>query len=271
VNQSADSLLFGPLGNEAAAPLARLRIGLGCVVILKAWHLATLIGPLTAVDAIRTPYLASFAPGARGILVLSLLLAISGGLVALGWRSQASAGVSSLLLIGVLLIDRQFYSNHLYLLIILMGILAASDSGAVLAVDARARPPRTDVAAWPMQLFRAQLSIVYGFAALAKLNPSYLSGAALSSFLDAATEPTWVPQFLQLASLGSIAGELFVAIGLWFKATRRAAVVVGIALHLGMIALIDYPLPLLLFAAQMLLLYPLFFNSRSSKTLSTER
>jgi len=251
---------------EDAAPLAWTRIGLGLVTVFKAWHLATMIASLSGAAAIRVPHFWGFSPGWVGLTTLCLALAASGLALALGRFSRAAAAITSALLTATLLADRQLYANHLYLLILLTALLALSDCGATLSLDARRvrRPDqqqRPRIASWPATLLRLQATIVYCFAATAKLNESYLSGEALRSFVDDSLAASWPTSTWQALSLGSIVGELFVGLGLWFASTRRWAAAIGVALHVGMVMLIDYPLPLLLFAAEMLLLYPLFFSS----------
>ena len=248
---------------EPAAPLARLRICLGLVVALKAWQVWTLIPALVAPLAIRVPYFAGFVPGNRLLTGLAVGIGIAGLCMAAGLFSRPAATAASLGLPLVLLADQQLYSNHLYLLILLSVLLAVSDSGAALSFDAIFRSTRREwVASWPNTLFRAQLSIVYGFAALAKINESYLSGEALRSFTSKPWATGWPDALFIALSLGSIVGELFVACGLWWEPVRRWAVVVGLGLHVGMIALVDHPLLLVIFAAEMLLLYPLFFTEQ---------
>jgi len=169
---------------EDAAPLAWTRIGLGLVTVLKAWHFATMIPSLSGAAAIRVPYLWGFSPGRVGLTTL----AASGLALALGRFSRAAAAITSALLTATLLADRQLYANHLYLLILLTALLAMSDCGT-LSLDARRvrRPDqqqRPRVTSWPATLLRLQATIVYFFAATAKLNESYLSGEALRSFVD---------------------------------------------------------------------------------------
>lgn len=241
-----------------AGPLAGARIGIGLVIVVKAWHLATLIPSLASPGAIRVPYLPGISPGGDELIILAWALALAGSTLALGLGSRTSAALATVLLSACLLSDRQLYANHLYLLILLTLLLALSDCGAARSVDSLRHGRRTLVPAWSVFLLKVQLSIVYGFAALTKLNPSYLSGAALTSFLTSAE--AWPSALLQAMSLASIVAELFIAIGLWFAPTRRWAAATGLALHAGMIALIDYPLPLSLFALELLVLYPLFFS-----------
>lgn len=73
---------------------------------------------------------------------------------------------------------------------------------------------------------RWQLSILYGFAAIAKVHAPWLSGAALTSRgLD-------LP-FLDVIVVAVIAVEIFLAVGLWVRAWRRGVIATSVAVHLG--------------------------------------
>lgn len=81
---------------------------------------------------------------------------------------------------------------------------------------------------------RVQLSIVYGFGALAKLNPWFLSGSVLEagpgSRMDLPAS-AWV-----VLAVGTVVIEGWLAVGLWFDRTRAVSIVLGVALHVGIIA-----------------------------------
>ena len=96
---------------------------------------------------------------------------------------------------------------------------------------------------WGTRLLMLQFSAMYWFAAVGKLlTPGWRTGEAvvatlhaprygdylLSSWLalDAGMWP-WV------IAWGTIAGELFIAVGLWWSRTRSAAIVTLVGLHLG--------------------------------------
>lgn len=77
-------------------------------------------------------------------------------------------------------------------------------------------------------VFRWQLAILYGFAALAKLNGDWLSGAVL------AAESARLPEvLLQPAAVGAVAAELVLAGALWSRRARVPVLWVGACVHLG--------------------------------------
>lgn len=90
-------------------------------------------------------------------------------------------------------------------------------------------------------LIRVCVSCVYGFTALAKVNPAFLAGdqlvyltetrAHLTAFQDLAASGWGVA-----ASWATVAAEGWLAIGLWFRRTRLATALFGAGLHVVLVA-----------------------------------
>jgi hypothetical protein len=204
----------------------------------------------------RFPVLVGF-PDPTNALATGLLIAwgLSAATFTVGWRGRLAGTVLALTLSAVLLLDQQTYSNHLYLLLLLTILLALADPGPVWAL-------RPTVPRWPVMLLMAQASIVYGFAALAKFTPTYLSGRALASFVPydagvALIGARATGLLILAASWGTIALELLLAWWLWVR--PAPAVVLGVLMHVGMVTLMYHArLELTVFAFQMWALYPLF-------------
>jgi hypothetical protein len=239
-------------------------VGLAAVVRLPI--AVQLFADLHRPDTLRVPYVA-WPPVLSAAATTALLVAWGAAAVALllGWHTRLAAASLALVLAVVLVQDAQAYSNHLYLLATVSALLAVADAGAAWSLDARRRGARAAVPAWPVTLLKTQLSAVYAFAALAKLNPEYLAGATLWAFLPAlraAVGPGAPPAGVRAALAGaawlSVALEALVAVGLWVPALRRAAVAAGVALHAGMILLLPERAQLAVFALEMAALYVLF-------------
>jgi hypothetical protein len=163
-------------------------------------------------------------------------------------------------------LDQQTYSNHLYLFFLIMLLLTLADSGAALSVDALRTGKRDYVVGWPILLLKFQVSLVYGFSALAKLTPQFLSGEVLSQTLK---QHGWLtfpyswrgPQLLTALAVSAIVVEIFIAFGLWKRNLRWVAVLAGVTLHIFIVSMLDSSrLSLGIFALEMLALYPLFFQ-----------
>jgi predicted DCC family thiol-disulfide oxidoreductase YuxK len=200
-------------------------------------------------------------------VVIGVWLA-AGILFTLGWRTRWTGGLLAAILLGSVLFDEQTYSNHIYLLGLVVMLLALADSGAMFSLDARRRGPHATVPAWPVFLLRAQLSIVYGFAAVSKLNGAFLSGKVLVLQvipLELARELLSITAIAVLVlglSILTVGVEALLAVWFWNVSWRPLALVFGLLLHSGIILLMDSRLELTVFALTMFALYFLFLDTR---------
>ena len=125
--------------------------------------------------------------------------------------------------------------------------------GRELSVDAwlrrrRGGPPLpTTSPGWPLWLLRVEAATVYGASGLSKLvDPDWFDGTvtwqrlnAVRSQLDASVLPGWAVDLLTNRAFNTvsakfvIATELFIAVGLWSRRTRYAAIWVAICFHVA--------------------------------------
>ena len=97
-------------------------------------------------------------------------------------------------------------------------------------------------------LLRAFVSIGYLFAALSKINPSFLGGEQL---LGLARDREQLSSLVPLlsgdvgvaASVAVVVAELGFAVGLWFRVTRLPTMVVAICAHVGFVIGAHYGTP----------------------------
>ena len=161
-------------------------------------------------------------------LLIGLWLA-GGVILAVGWHTRVGGTMLTVALAGTLLGDQQTYSNHLYLMLPVAALVTVAQSGAALSLDARREGGREWVPGWPVWLLCAQVSIVYAFAALAKLNPDFLSGSVVASYLRRdgllALPDAWRVPRADARSFRSLAicSEAFLAFALWVPRWRPAA------------------------------------------------
>lgn len=194
------------------------------------------------------------------------LWVIASGSFLIGWLTRVAGSVITCLAGYTLLLDQQLYSNHLYLFFLSVLLLTIADSGAALSVDSLRRSRSNTVAGWPALLLMLQVSLVYGFSALAKLSPQFLSGEVLEQTLKRhalfAFPDSWRSQeTLATLAISAIVVELFIAFGLWTRRLRWVAVIAGIAVHGFILATLDSSrLSLGVFALEMFAVYPLFFR-----------
>jgi hypothetical protein len=165
-----------------------------------------------------------------------------------------------------LFLDQQLYFSHLYLFCLIVLLLTLAYSG--WPAESRS------VWRWPVLLLQIQLSIVYFFAAITKLNPVYLSGYILRTTLRQDL-PTVIfnANVLRVMTVASIVIELALAVGFWIKRLRKGAVVVGVLFHFTMVLSLTplVAVQLALFAAACIAIYPLYFiqSEQDAVTLST--
>lgn len=179
-----------------------------------------------------------------GVVVVTGVL-----LVADRWHRPAAIAAAVALEVLVVVGDHVLWNHHAHL----MALIAL-----VLGVFATEHQPT---------LLRVQLTVLYGFAAVGKVNPAYLTGAELER---AGRGPlfelvTLGPRGFATLAAAAIVVELVLATGLWFRPTRVPTALLGVGFHLVMIAGLspgwrwDAVLRLAAFAGASLVLYPAFF------------
>lgn len=252
--------------------LGLTRIGVGVAAVLKALIILPILLELAELRTLHVPYFAwvPLLHDAWSILLVTLWL-LSAALFTIGWRAH----ISGLTLLGCLVVtlglDQQTYSNHLYLMSWLVLLLVVADAGAGRSVEAGDRP----VVRWPLVLIGAQLTIVYGFSGLTKINEEFLSGGVLASALRGGVVPfpeqLRTQTILSVLALVVIGVELFLALMLWSPSYRRIAYVLGVGLHLSITLFMARTLELLVFSVEVLAVYPLFDQIVPARTVSTPK
>jgi predicted DCC family thiol-disulfide oxidoreductase YuxK len=179
--------------------------------------------------------------------------------VAIGWQARRAAG--GLVALAAYLLFQGFYANHLYLLALVLLLVALSDCERQYAIRPRGSGP---VPGWPLFLMRAQLSIVYLFAGIAKINGEFLSGSTLGYHFENSVLP--VPDFSSLLlflSLATVAAEIFIGLAVWSERLRSFAFALVLPLHAVMPFVSQDPaqvVGILIFTVIMLVLFASFLN-----------
>jgi predicted DCC family thiol-disulfide oxidoreductase YuxK len=248
-------------------PVAIARIGVAAAVLLEAVHSGTTLLRLDDPGIVRAPYV-EWSPRLTDGLAWFLigLWLLSGTAMLLGWRTRLASAVLTATVASVLLLDQQLYSNHLYVMALVCGLLALADGGAALSLDARRVGERQEISGWPVWLLRLQVSVIYGYAALSKLNPDFLSGSVVASYLrrsgPLAVPDSWrsLEPMMVLAVL-AICTEAFLSGALWSRRWLPAALVAALALHAGITGWLLPTYQLLAFSVVMLPLLILFLDA----------
>jgi uncharacterized membrane protein YphA (DoxX/SURF4 family) len=204
-------------------------------------------------DAFFEPYVAWYPDVPRAVNVgLLWLAAVAAVAMALGFVTRlATATTFAIVAYNLFLSTTHFHNNRAYLVIVL-GVLAVAPSGRELSLDAwvrrrRGRPALDARApAWPL-LLRFECAAVYGASGVSKLvDPDWFGGKVswqrvvqAREELDAGPLPGWAVSLLTDRDFHTgaakliILTELFIAVGLWFRGSRYAAVWVAIVFHVS--------------------------------------
>jgi hypothetical protein len=249
--------------------LATLRTGVGLAALTKATILSG-TAPLLVAAEPPLPALGEFSlrgvVPANSVHVFLLGLAVFGLALILGPQARASAALVAISSSGLLLLDGRLWSNHLLLLALLAAATAAAGGGSWRERAGRedaGRAARRCVRAPASLLACTQVATVYLFAGLSKLSSDFLDGSVLGAeiaagpsadLLDLAT-----PALVAL-SIATIAVEVALAVLLWLPRTRAAAAILGLVLHVSIIATVSPWPDLVVFALLTLSTYPLFLT-----------
>ena len=233
--------------------LALLRVLVGPIVLLHLQpFLSDALDGRIYSDAFYEPY-ASWYPEFPEAVYVGLLCvgAVAAVAMSLGFLTRiATATTFAVVAYNLFLSTTHFHNNRAYLVIVL-GLLAVAPCGRELSMDAWLRRrrglPALDPAApaWPLWLLRFECSAIYGASGLSKLlDPDWFGGTVTwqrvsraRGDLQALHVPDWAISavtdrgFHTGAAKFVVLTELFIAVGLWSRRTRYAAVWVAVIFH----------------------------------------
>jgi hypothetical protein len=234
--------LFLPVDNTA---LVLFRIAFGLLLflecagsILTGWVRTNLIEPTVRFPMIGFEWLRPL-PG-QWMHLYYAALALCGLLVMLGWHYRVALGAFTVLWAAAYAMQTVSYNNHYYLLLLLALLLVFMPAHAWASRDAERVPGlrSTTCPRWCLWLLRAQIAVLYLFAAIAKLDPDWLAARPLTLWLDARKDWLAGPLLAHpsvphvLAWGGLLFDALIVPLLLW-KRTRLFALGLAVAFHLS--------------------------------------
>jgi HTTM domain len=235
--------------------LALVRLLAGPAVLLSLWpFLSDALDGRIYSDSFYEPY-ATWYPELPHAVYVGLLFLAAGTAVAmsLGFLTRvATAATFAIFAYNLFLSTTHFHNNRAYVLIVL-AVLAVAPCGRELSVDAWLRrrrgltPLDPKAPAWPLWLLRFECAAIYGASGLSKLlDPDWFGGTVTwgrvvqaRDDLDQLHLPHWVVStltdrdFHTGAAKFIVLTELSIAIGLWSRRTRYAAVWVAVVFHLA--------------------------------------
>jgi len=109
----------------------------------------------------------------------------AGVAVAAGWRFRAASALLTLCYTLLFLAEQTRFINHFYLYCLVAGLLGLMPAHRAASADVRAGrvAPTATTPAWTRYLLLFQMSVVYFFAGLAKLNADWLMARPLTVWL----------------------------------------------------------------------------------------
>lgn len=252
------------------APLAFLRIAFGGIMLFSVIRFA--FNGWIADQYITPQYFFSYPGfewvkplGDPGMYWLFAFMGLSAFMMMIGGFYRFFSWAFFLSFTYVELIDKTNYLNHYYFISIMALLLALLPAHRVCSLDVWRNPGLRlqTIPNWMLVAPKLQLSLVYFFAGVAKLNPDWLLHAMpLKIWLPAQSHLPIIGPLLQqewVAYAFSWGGALFdlaVPFLLWFAITRRWAYMAVIGFHL----ITGWFFPIGMFPYIMILLTLVFFH-----------
>jgi antimicrobial peptide system SdpB family protein len=177
-------------------------------------------------------------------------------LFTIGWQTRVMGVLFYLMMLSIHHRDTMTNSGADTLLLLIAFYLMLSPCGAAYSLDARREARRRGTLAeplivpWAPRLLQIQLSLIYFTTAILKCNgANWLNGTAMHYVLNNTeidrfnfSALTHYPLLINLMTYGAVIMEFFLVFGLWFRPTRRVAIFTGLALHTGILMIINIPI-----------------------------
>lgn len=242
--RAIDRLTNSALAEGNAVGLALFRIVVGLMTLrylvdfLRDWSSYGFYA-----DYFFMPYTKLIPQPSEWLYVAVLVLGCLGaGAFIIGYRTRAAAIVCLLAVAYHFSLNQIWHRHNRYFLVLCLFLLCLAPSARALSLDAlRLKLPPTGPL-WSAFLIKAQMTLIYLASGISKtMDPAWRSGDVLAG---RELDLMWVriaPEFMLtiitpeiavlLLTFQALASEFFLAIGLWFRQTRRLAIWWGILFH----------------------------------------
>jgi hypothetical protein len=248
-----DDLLARPVSLRA---LALLRIPVGTIAVVHLWPFVDRARHgFVYRDAFYEPYASWYPELPRSLYVALLWLGIGAAVaMLLGVATRVATAVTFAVVAYNLFLSATHLHNNRAYLVVVLAVLTVAPCGRELSVDAwvRRRRGSTSPAAafapgWPLWLLRFEAATVYGASGLSKLldrdwfDGTVAWGRVMRQRADLSHSVLPEPvvslltnrSFEGVAAKVIIATELSIALGLWSRRTRYAAVWLAVCFHVA--------------------------------------
>ncbi len=178
-----------------------------------------------------------------GLLIYSLyvIMTLSALFIVLGLFFRISSSLFFIIFSYFELLDKTYYLNHHYLVALLTFCLTITSGHKYFSIDTLIWPKmkKNTCNAWEINILKIQLSMVYFFAGLAKVNGDWLfSAQPLATWLPGRYSLPIIGQWMHLKWIAFVFSwmgclyDLFIWVFLWFKKTRPFAYFAVLIFHL---------------------------------------
>ncbi len=228
------------------AGLAVMRMLFGIIVMIEAFRYTDLIR-IVAKFTIQDFYFKfrywEWVPPMSPYAMRWLFIAygISGLLITLGLFYRFACVVTIFCISYIFLVDATNYLNHFYLVIVFSGIMFFLPAHKGWSLYALFKPKQSlsTVPGWAIWLPRLQLTIVYFYAAVAKMNVDWINGMPLYDWIGGrAPDAVGIERYIDLPiviyffTYAGLLYDLAVAPLLLIKRTRAIGYCLSISFHL---------------------------------------
>lgn len=246
-NQSIFSRIYDQLYRPMdIAGLAVVRMLFGIIIISEAWRYTDLLRIVAKFHEqdfyFKFRYFEWVPPlSPFEMQWVFILYAIAGLLIFLGLFYHVATLTAALCISYIFLVDATNYLNHFYLVIIFsfMMLFIPAHKGWSLYALFNPKKAQSTVPGWAVWLLRAELTIVYFYAAIAKMNVDWVNGMPLYDWIGGrAPGATGLEAYLGLPiviyffTYAGLLYDLLVAPLLLYPKTRAAAYCLSLSFHL---------------------------------------
>ena len=173
-----------------------------------------------------------------GMIYLFYAMGIMALFITLGLFTRLSCFLFALAFSYQFLLEQSHYLNHFYMIMLLSWINVFIPLGKFFSLDSKifGAKDQSNIRLYEFVL-QAQLAIVYFYGGIAKLNPDWLAGEPMRSWLAARSHIDYIgvyllePWVVNFFSLGGLCFDLSIVFLILFKPTRWIALFLILFFH----------------------------------------
>ncbi|QEF99188.1 Vitamin K-dependent gamma-carboxylase [Stieleria maiorica] len=160
---------------------------------------------------------------------------------AVGFLTRVNAAILAATMAYVLLVERQIYNNHDYLLACTAMLCCFLPCGRTLSLDQllfRGSRGDSNMRLWQWWLVRFQLGLPYVFGGIAKLDSDWIAGQPAGLFVTSRVDTAWIGPLFTLPGApfvmawGGLLFDVLIVPALMWKRTRVIAIAAALVFHL---------------------------------------